>query len=319
MAKYNSLIIGAGQMGALYDNPQSSNILTHAHAYKENSDFELSGFVDVDFQKASEAAKLWNTKAYKNIKEAFVDKNIDVISLAVPDEFHYETIKALDVYNLKLIIAEKPLAKTVSEANEILNAVKTPILVNYSRRFVPEFIELKTQIKRGDFGDFISGYGYYGKGLLHNGSHLIDLIRFLIGEIEDFIPLGHNYDFYSDDPSVDTILKLKNGADFYAKNIDCSLFTIFEADFIFEKARIKIINLGNKFEIFEVKESDTFKGYRNLVKTEEINTQLLKSMYYVVDNAYNYLSGKEEILCTVNDGYKALEICIEIMNKAIKK
>ncbi len=43
-------------------------------------------------------------------------------------------------------------------------------------------------------------------------------------------------------------------------------------------------------------------------------------MYYVIDNAYNYLNGDKEILCTVNDGYRALEICTEIQNSLkIKK
>ncbi len=198
------------------------------------------------------------------------NNNIDIVSVAVPDEFHFSVLKSLINYNLKLIIAEKPVAKTINEAKEILITIKAPIIVNYSRRFVPEFIELKSKIQKGEFGNFVSGYGYYGKGLLHNGTHMIDLIRFLIGEIKDCKPLNYNNDFYPVDASIDVILKLANGVEFYLKNIDCNLFSIFEADFIFEKARIKMLDSGTKLEIYEIKDSDAFKNYKTLLKLKKL-------------------------------------------------
>ena len=47
--KFNVLVIGAGKIGALFDHPNDIKILTHAHAYKTNPNFEIVGFADSDF------------------------------------------------------------------------------------------------------------------------------------------------------------------------------------------------------------------------------------------------------------------------------
>ncbi len=69
--KFNSLIIGSGQIGALFDNPKSNNIISHAHGYNSHDGFKLVGFVDTNNENAKEAAKLWETNVYKTIDEAF--------------------------------------------------------------------------------------------------------------------------------------------------------------------------------------------------------------------------------------------------------
>ena len=57
-ACYKALIVGAGKMGAFFDEPGSDNIFTHAHAYNNHPGFELSGFVDIDGKRARRASRL---------------------------------------------------------------------------------------------------------------------------------------------------------------------------------------------------------------------------------------------------------------------
>ena len=45
---FNVLIIGAGNIGALYDTPDMDKVLTHAHAFSIINGFKLLGFVDLD-------------------------------------------------------------------------------------------------------------------------------------------------------------------------------------------------------------------------------------------------------------------------------
>ena len=54
----NVVIIGAGKIGAFFDSPDSSNILTHAHAFTANRNFRLLGFVDKDLNQAGRAAQI---------------------------------------------------------------------------------------------------------------------------------------------------------------------------------------------------------------------------------------------------------------------
>lgn len=310
--QYNVLIVGAGNIGAFFDIPSSENILTHANAFLKTEGFNLLGFVDVSEKKGKEAAKLWNVNYFSTLEEAFSKNKIDVASVCVPDEYHYEVLRKISDFPIKLVFAEKPLAKNINQAKEIIKIYKEKnikCLVNYSRRFVPELNMLKDSILKSQYGKFICGTGYYGKGILHNGSHLIDLLRYLIGEIEDFKVINHHFDFYDDDPSVSAILKLEKGGDFIMQNMPCINYTIFELELLFEQKRIKIVDSGFKIEEYSVLDSKIFSGYKNLFKEKEYETELNKAMLNAVINIYNNLEYDEELKCTLEDGYKDMQVC----------
>ncbi len=318
---YNVLIVGAGQIGALFDNPLSENILTHSHAFSKHKKFNLLGYVDTDINKSINAAKRWNCNYFHSMDEAFINNRVDVVCVAVPDEYHYEVLKRLSKFSVKFIFAEKPLTKTLQETKNIIaiyKQKKVPILVNYTRRFVPEFIYLKEIIDSKVFGDFVTGVGYYGKGILHNGSHMVDLLRYLIGEIISVESLSYNFDFYSNDPSVNSILTFNNNSKFFMKDVDCSLYSIFELDLLFEKKRVRIVDLGCKIEIYEVCENEVFKGYKKLNKVKDIKTSLGEALYFAVDNISDFLEKKDELKCHVSDSYKTMEICLKLKEKALK-
>jgi len=313
--EYNTLIIGAGNIGAFYDTPDTDRILTHAHAFTKHEGFNLVGFVDVDQGKAEQAVSLWGGEAFPNMKDAFNEANVDVVCVSTPDDSHFDILKAVTQFPVKLVFAEKPLAKTTSQAAEILQVYRgkgIPIAINYIRRFIPELEKLRSDIGKGLYGSYITGTGYYGKGLLHNGSHMIDLLRYFIGEIKSAIPVGRTYDFYEDDPSVAAVLTFDSGKPFYLQYVDCNLYTIFEIDILFEKRRIRMTNLGFAVEEYEVHESAVFKGYNNMAKTNEVTTSMNNALYHAAKNIYDYLAIGEKLKCSVDDGYKALELCIRI-------
>lgn len=310
--QYNVLIVGAGKIGAFFDTPYSKNIFTHAHAFCKTEGFNLLGFVDVSETKGNEAASLWNVKCFSTLEEAFSKNKIDVVSVCVPDDYHYYILKKISEFPIKLVFAEKPLAKNINQAEEIIKIYKEKnisCLVNYSRRFVAEFNILKDNILKSKYGEFICGNGYYGKGILHNGSHLIDLLRYLIGEIKDFKVINHNFDFYDDDPSVSAILNFEKGGNFVMQNMPCNNYTIFELELLFEHKRIRIIDSGFKIEEYSVIDSKVFSGYKNLFEEKEYETELNKAMLNATINIYNNLVYDEELKCTLEDGYKDMEVC----------
>lgn len=310
--KYNVLIVGAGNIGAFFDDPSSEKILTHAHAFSDIEAFNLLGFVDLDKDRAKKAAKLWGTGAFESIEEVFKLHTIDIVCICVPDHCHYRILKKILNFPVKLVFAEKPLAKTLEEADEITKLYykkKIKCLINYSRRFVPEFEKIRNEFLMGMYGKFIGGNGYYGKGVLHNGSHLIDFLRYMIGEINTTQAFAYNYDFYEDDPSISAIINFKNGEKFIIMNIPCNLYTVFELELLFEKKKIRIIDLGFKIEIYDVAYSEIFKGYKNLVKKEEVNSTLGSAMENAALNVLNCLNSGEDLKCTLEDGYKVMEIC----------
>ncbi|MFA6282144.1 MAG: Gfo/Idh/MocA family oxidoreductase, partial [Candidatus Omnitrophota bacterium] len=145
--KYSALIIGAGGQGALADAPGSGNedkIVSFAHVCKEHPGFYINGFIDNNIEKANAATKVWGGHIFSSIKNAFgVSKMetygpINVAIVTVPDDTHYEVLKELAEYPLKLVIVEKPICNDLIQAREIVELYKakgTPLMVNYTRRF----------------------------------------------------------------------------------------------------------------------------------------------------------------------------------------
>lgn len=312
---YRVAIIGAGRIGALLDDPLSPNILTHAHGYKACAGFELAGFVDQDPHRAEAAAARWGGDIFASIESLFARQTIDVVSICVPDELHYETLLALAEKPVKLIFLEKPAVRTEEEA-EVVRALygklPTRVLVNYTRRFVPEIRKIREAIKHGDYGAFLTGTGYYGKGLLHNGSHLVDLLRFLVGEVGEVDKISETVDYYDQDPSVSALLTLRNGGVFFLHHIDCRKFDIFELDLTFERKRIRICELGTVIEEYSVGDNGVFKGYRTLNKDAAYATEHRRAMYHAVANIRNNLDGDEPLACTLEEALAAVQTCRRI-------
>lgn len=310
---YTSIIIGAGQIAGGYDDLQSSSILTHAHAYCLHKNIELKGFYDIDFEKACLMAKKWDTKAIKTLEDV---NYIDIISICTPDEYHLQSIQQAIKLNPKIIFLEKPLSNKKEDVKKIMEVTKfVSTLVNYSRRFCIEFETLASQIKNGYFGEYQTGSGYYGKGLIHNGSHMLDLINMLLGKIKNITEITKTFDFYENDPSKSVVIDLQDNKKFYMQAVDCNNYTICELDLFFAKNRIRIINLGYQIEFFEIKESDDFAGYKNPVYSKTVNTSLNCALYNAVDNIYNFLERKEPLKCTQEDGFAAIKNIFGLIEK----
>jgi len=111
-----------------------------------------------------------------------------VYIITTPDDSHYEYLKMALETDVKLVICEKPLCKTVAEAEEIVLLYKQkgiPLLVDYTRRFIPEIRENKREIEEGKYGKFIKGYLYFNRGWEHTASHFVDMCLWFNGSMEN--------------------------------------------------------------------------------------------------------------------------------------
>lgn len=294
---YNALIIGAGQIAGGYDKLTDEAVLTHAHAYNLNDKINLLGFYDINFEQAQKMAEKWGVKAFKTLNEP---QNIDIVSICTPDFCHLSSIKESLKLNPKIIFLEKPLSNNPNETSEIVGISKyIPILVNFSRRFVKEFQELAIRIKNNEFGNFKTGTGYYGKGYIHNGSHMLNLLNLLIGKILNVQEIDSFVDFFENDPTKTVILKFEQG-NFFMQGVNCNNSTIFEFDLIFEKARIRILNSGYDIEIYTTKESEKYKGYINLELSKTIHTELDFAMKNAVQNLVDFLDKNANLISKPN-------------------
>lgn len=314
--RYRAAIIGAGKIGAFYSKPNNyQGILTHAHAYRKEKRVKLVAFVDVMKKKAIRAAKLWGVRAYDNLETMFKKEELDIISICTPDETHKEVLRTCLKYKPKLVFCEKPLTTNINSTKYLVKAYKKKdiiLAVDYTRRWNEAVMALKGEIKKRKYGKILNIVGVYTKGILHNGSHLIDLLRFFFGEVKEAVSLAARIDWQKSDPTLDAFLRFQNGVRVHLVAADQRHFQLFELDLLFEKGRIVFTDSGNKMQFYQMIGSEPFKVLKYL-KTK--NTRLRTTLLKVISSLTDVLEGRGKLLCSGTEALKTQAVCEKLIAK----
>lgn len=188
MGAIQTVLIGLGKIGSSYALDPKSKVhfdyLSHAQVLKDHPDFECIAAIDPYADELLDEAATWNIPAvYKTTSDLDVAPDLAVI--ATPPIGRLEVIKALPD-TLKAVIIEKPLAESLGEAEQIVKYCKSAnifLLVNYWRRFDSVLRYWREHLDE-KIGEVQTGFVVYGGGLLNNGSHVIDCLRYLCGELD---------------------------------------------------------------------------------------------------------------------------------------
>ena len=272
---YTAAIIGCGRIGSDFDDIESDSVFTHSKAYTLHPRVTLAGLMDIDVNKARMAARKWKCKAFHNIDDLLCGLQPDIISICVPDEFHYEYLKICLDYVPKAVIVEKPLTVDVNYSEEIVNNYiekDIPLFVNYSRRYDPIVQIFRRKIENQELGKLYHATIKYTKGMLHNGSHAIDMANFLFGEYLSGTPISAIMDYREEDPTLSAMLHYTRCSPVYLQACDERAYSIFEIDIIGEKGRIICDQSGFRYKEYAIREDPNYKGYRELFEKEPFNT-----------------------------------------------
>ena len=128
--------------------------------------------------------------------------------------------------------------------------------INYYRKSLPFYKELKNNIDNYKFGDMIGVNIFYSKGLNNNGSHLIDLMNYLFKSnynINSINIINFKNDYFEDDESITFSAEYNyNNKPFTTifHALDENKFSLIELDIIFDKKRFRrilILEVKSKF------------------------------------------------------------------------
>ena len=147
-----------------------------AHHLNMDPPFELVGIVDrVREARMAAAVSAGGVIAAEAAELAFLEPEVAV--LAIPPEGRAEVLAALP--SVRAVMLEKPLGPpSVREPLlELIEKRKIVTQVAYWRRGDPTLCALP------DIGRMQAAFGLYGGGLRNNGSHLVDMVRMLMGEV----------------------------------------------------------------------------------------------------------------------------------------
>ncbi|MBN1146092.1 MAG: Gfo/Idh/MocA family oxidoreductase [Anaerolineales bacterium] len=133
-------IAGAGFMGT-----------THAAAWCETG-AEIVGLVAETMPEAETLAETCGARIYEDFSAMLPD--VDVVDICTPTHLHYEMALQAAAQG-KHIVCEKPLARDVQQAREMLAACQKAgvhLLVAHVVRFFPEYALAKAAVDEGQIG-----------------------------------------------------------------------------------------------------------------------------------------------------------------------
>jgi UDP-N-acetylglucosamine 3-dehydrogenase len=136
-------LLGAGYMGAI-----------HGRIYSKLPEIEKIIVYDHIGERAEQLARTVNGLAVSSSDEIFEDPSIELIDIALPTSFHPQfAIRGFD--SGKHIICEKPLALSLEDVDDILDAQNRSgkyLMVGHVLRFSPVFQSVKQILVDGMIG-----------------------------------------------------------------------------------------------------------------------------------------------------------------------
>lgn len=325
----NIAIVGCGAIG-------------NRHAQWAAKYGKLVAVCDIKRERVVKLAKEYKCRPYDGIMSMLWDNDIDIdlVAICVPNYLH----RLLTIIALKEgchVLCEKPMALTVEDCEAMIHAAERAnkrLFIVKQNRFNSPIQILKKLIEQKKLGKILSihltcawcrdpsyyensewkGNIYTDGGILYTQfSHFIDLLYYLLGDVNKVHALSKNFTDKAEFPdTVVAAFSLFSGAlgtahftiNCHKDNMEGSL-TIFG-----EKGTIKIGGKYlNKIEYQNIKE-DIYYAPANDSKCNDYGSYQGSSSKHdeVYKNVIATLQGKEAIMTTMFDGMKTIQIIKKI-------
>ena len=315
-----ALLIGCGRIGAGAPPTPTHRGLhypSHAAAIAAHPRLQLIGCIDPDSSRRHSCAARWRVPGvWRSSEEAIRSgARFDVAVICSPTEFHRQDVNAALSLGARAILCEKPIAHDVSSAEAIVTECrrrKAALIVNYSRRWDPMVEDFRRTYLRGDLGELRAVTGVYNKGLVNNGSHLVDLLDQIFGSVEVLGAGAPMMDHFRDDPSIPFTARLPGGARVAVECGHAGDFALFEATFYLARSIVSMEQSGMVWRRRPVEESSVLPGYRFAGEGTIAPGGYLGCLTAAIDDLYLALESGSSIRSNGESALRALKICHSI-------
>lgn len=197
----------------------------------------LDSVCDIIPERAEAIGKKFGVPYFSNMHEMMKSrKEIDVVNVLTPSGLHAENVIELAPYH-KHIVVEKPMALTLKDADRMTAACDhygVRLFVVKQNRFNVPVVKLREALEQGRLGKLVLGtvrvrwardqkyydqdswrgtWAYDGGVLTNQASHHIDLLMWMMGEVETVYAKSGTFlvNTETEDTGV-VLLKFTNGA-----------------------------------------------------------------------------------------------------------
>lgn len=293
-ARFTAAVIGLGRIGQGYDydEPGDARVATHATAFARHAGYELLAGIDPDPARRERFERKFARATYADVDALLAHARPDVVAVAVPTAQHLPVIERALAGRPQAIVCEKPIASRRVDAERIVALAAergAALVVNYMRRFEPGVLALKQALARGAVGEIVKGTAWYTKGLRENGSHFVDLLRFLLGEVTDARVLEPGREL-GDDAEPDACIRFGK-APVYVLAARDECFALGELMLLGTLGTVRYADGGALIEIRTAMPARHDASARRLAPhAQRVPTDIARYQWHVADALYRHLT-----------------------------
>lgn len=328
-------IIGCGRIGSLLEeDPLRGKPCTHAGAFHSLPSTKLVSGCDIDLSRLKKFGKRWGvTRLYTDFKKMLRQEELDIVCVAAWTHLHCEMVIEAARAGVKGIFCEKPIAANLQQARRMVRFCrkkKIPLVINHERRWDYYYQQARKIIQSGKIGELRTLIGnalswkppkleaekHGGGPLLHDGTHLTDLLLFLGGPIDwvsghESRPNGKRYI----EETANAMLRFRNGALGFIEGGGARKYFNFELDIQGSRGRIYIGNGGR--ELFLTRKSKRFTGFQELERAPFPQPKQYESPFVGgARDMVRCLNTRADSHSSGIDGLKALEVILSTYRSA---
>lgn len=322
-ARYRAAVVGCGRIGVtMEEDPKRVSPATHAAAYRSCPDTELAAVVDVDAERVAHARiRFPGVQGFTSV-EAMLDAiRPDIVSVATPASQHRQVVEVCARHGVRVVICEKPIAESIEDGRAMVQACASAgslLLINHTRRFDPLLRRLRDEITVGALGEITQATAWYTAGVFNSGTHMVDLMRFYLGNVAWVIAVENRGPFHPPyDFNADALLGFAAGARGVLQVQEVKDYSIFTLRLHGRGGVAVIDRFGFEVERMPVRDCAEFSGYKELdVRSSRREGKSRSFMAGLVEHAAACLDGREEPVSRGEDGLAALEVLLAIKSSA---
>lgn len=320
MEPLRAAIIGCGRMGSTIDDElprwaSSTKPYAHAARYAAVPDTVLVAACDSDEEKLAACGEKWGLQAlYADIETMMALEQPDIVSICTRTCMRHEVAMQVIAHKPRAIFLEKPMAETLRQCDEIIAACEAAGIitaVNCSRRWEPGYTQAKALVAEV-IGPLRCVTGFCPGRLSHMGSHLLDLVRYLVDDAPAEWVTGHVPGAAEDDEDVSGLgmIQFSGPISGYVNMLDAGAVGV-EVDLIGTTGRVHIGDNGNWCRLWvQTKEGLGRPSLAELPFPQPLDMPTMGRMS-VIDIADCVRNGGKP-RCSAIDGRAALELALAL-------
>ncbi len=250
-------------------------------------------------------------------------KDVDAFCLCIDTLATSKILKEI----LKLgkpVLVEKPISINLEDFDCFLNhPMKDKIFVAYNRRFYKTINSVKLKCDNSHEGgtvvvnipDSISGYKHF----LSNGCHMIDSLRYILGDFEVVHKIVNYKKDKLDFSSISALCRNKKWSillNAHSKIPYNFSITVNTEDLVYELKPLEKLTIYKGIEVVEPTLEQPIRSYVPMIKESFMESANLKPGFDRMYKCFSkFIKNQKTDICNINDAAKTINLCWDLIGK----